>query len=326
MAPKQKKSRGTAEPIPLLTTGKVFENGSALEPLRELTNPGRLCLLYWSGREATVGSEVQCHGQRYAPAPIDPTILRALTLPTGIAPHGSARKLLDEISRVMAEYTGLPENPIAAASRWILSTWFPELRPSPGLSLIGPDTTAGKQLFELLHCLCRHPLLLTEVTTAGLRALPMEWGLTLLIRQPQLSSGLQRLLSIGRKSVGFIPRGGRLLDLHCCAATYSELVAARGAGILPGLEISVISARHDLAVLDDGMRQKIANGFQPKLLAYRLATFLKVFNSAYAASGLTPPMQEFAKNLGACTPDDPDLQAQVPEFLRIQDKEMRSAA
>jgi len=37
-------------------------------------------------------------------------------------------------------------------------------------------------------------------------------------------------------------------------------------------------------------------------------------------------MRALAQNLGACTPDDPDLQAQVPKFLRTQDKEIRSAA
>jgi len=81
-----------------------------------------------------------------------------------------------------------------------------------------------------------------------------------------------------------------------------------------------------LPILDNAMRQKIANDFQPKLLTYRLANFLKVLNSVFDAPELTSSMQELAKSLSACTPSDPDLQAQVPELLRNQDREIRSAA
>jgi len=81
-----------------------------------------------------------------------------------------------------------------------------------------------------------------------------------------------------------------------------------------------------LPVIDYTVRQKIANDFQPRLLGYRLANFSKVLNSSFDAAELTPSLRELAQNLSACTPDDPELQAQVPEFLRTQDKEMRSAA
>ena len=78
-----------------------------------------------------------------------------------------------------------------------------------------------------LSGLCRHPLLLTQVSAAGLRKLPMEWGLTLLISQPTLSVAVERLLSIGRKCIGFIPEGGHLLDLQCGLATYVEIGCLR---------------------------------------------------------------------------------------------------
>jgi hypothetical protein len=323
---KKNKVRGTGQAIPLPTTGKMFANGNAIEAVRDITNPERLRLAYWDGLKATVGSEVECDGQSYVPAPIDPSILRALTLPTEIAACGSSRKLLEDMSRVVTEYTGLPEDSIAAASRWMLSTWFPEVRPAPGLSLSGPDTTAGRQLCELLHSLCRHSLLLTEVTAAGLRALPMQWGLTLLIHQPGLSVEVQRMLSSARREMGFIPRGGRLLDLHCAVATYTELEGACVSGVIPSLEIFVLPAHRSLPVLDNSVRQKIADDFQPRLLAYRLANFAKVRNLAFDVPELTPSVRELAQNLSACTPEDPQLPEQVLGLLRVQDKELRSAA
>ncbi len=323
---KQKKSRVTEDRGPLPTNGKIFANGTAIEPVRDVTNPERLCLLYWDGMNANIGSKKTFDGQRYMPAPIDPSILRALTLPAEIAPYVSARKLLADISKSILQYSSLPENSVVAISRWALSSWFSEMQPAPGLSIVGPDTSAGRQLLQLLHCFCRHPLLLTEVNVAGLRALPTEWSFTLLIHQPTLSVEVQRMLSIARRSIGFIPRAGRLLDFHCAVATYTELGCAYGSGAIPSLEISVVPANKLLPILDDNTRLKIANNFQPKLLGYRLANFSKVLNSSFDAPELSPSMRELAQNLSACTPDDPDLQAQVPEFLRTQDKEIRSAA
>jgi hypothetical protein len=323
---KQKESHGTMDTIPLPTAGKIFANGKAIEPLRDIVNPERLRLLWWDGAKATIGSQVECDGQKYAPAPIDPTILQALTLPTGIAACGSPGHLLTDIAKLATDFTSFPENSVAAASRWVLSSWFPEKQPAPGLSLIGPDTTAGTQLFQLLSCLCRHPLLLTEVSTAGLLALPTEWDLTLLIHQPQLTVEVERVLSIARKRSGLIPRGGRLFDLHFGVATYTELGSTYRPGVIPRIEISAVPAREGLPVLDKPMRQKIANDFQPKLLSYRLANYAKVLNSAFDAPGFTPQMRDLAQNLSACTPDNPDLQAQILELLRTQDKEIRSAA
>ncbi len=326
MRKKQKKVSRTGDAIPLPTTGKIFANGKAIEPVHDGTNTDRLSLLCWNGLKATTGPKIICDGQAYEPAPIDPTILRALTLPIGITSFESPRNLLADIAKTTTKFTGLPENSIAVTSRWMMSTWFPEMQPTPGLSLVGPDTTAGRQLFQLLCCLCRHPLLLTDVNAAGLRALPMQWQFTLLIHQPELSAEVLRILSIARRNMGSIPRRGRLVDFRCAVATYTELGGVYGHSVIPTLEISLVPTRPGIPVLDDTIRQKIATDFQARLLGYRLANFSKVRNSAFDAPELTRPMRELAQSLSACTPDDPDLQAQVPEFLRTQDKEIRSAA
>jgi hypothetical protein len=322
---KQKKFRGSRDAICLPTAGKIFANGTAIEPLRACTNPDRLSLVFWDGSKCKTGSRIICDGQYYAPAPVDQTILRALTLPIGVTSCGSVRDLLTDIAQVMARYAGFSENSIAAMSRWAMSTWFPELQPSPILSLVGPDSPAGRQQFQLLNCLCRHPLLLTDVNAASLRALPMEWRLTLLIHEAELSAEVQRMLNIARRSMGSIPRGGRLIDFHCAVATYTQLGNACG-GVIPSLEIPVVPACNSVPVLDNSMRQRIANDFQARLLGYRFVNFRQVVNSLFDATELTPSVREVAQSLAACTPDDPDLQAQVPDFLRIQDQEIRSAA
>lgn len=96
--------------------------------------------------------------------------------------------------------------------------------------------------------------------------------------------------------------------------------------MIPSLEISLLPARQRLPVLDEAVLEKIAEDFQARMLGYRLANFSKVLNSTFDAPALTPSLRELARNLSACTSDDPELRAQVPEFLCAQDKEMRSAA
>jgi hypothetical protein len=307
---RRKTVRTSAEVITLLTSGRMFKNGNAIEAVLDSTNSENVLLLFRNGTESTIGPRIVCDGETYVAGRIDPTILRAVTLPTRIAPYGTARKLLTGIAELIIKYTTISENSAAAVSRWALSTWFPEILPAPGLSLVGSETSAGGQLMQLLHSFCRYPVLLTDVNAAGLRALPSEWNFTLLIVQPELPVGLQRLLSCARRGIGFVPRGGRLLDFHCAVATYTETSGVHGSGILPGVEIPVLSASQRL----------------PKLLSYRLENFSKVLNSTVYLPELTPSMQGLAKSLSACTPEDPDLQAQVPDFLRTQDNELRSAA
>jgi hypothetical protein len=322
---RQKSSRGAADARLRPITCLVLANGVAIEPLRDNTNADRLSLLFWDGKKATIHSKITYGDQSFEPAPIEPTLLKALTLPRRVVSCASPRGLLTDIAKLTTEYTGFAENSVAALSRWQLSTWFPEMRPAPGLALVGPDTTAARQQFELLNCLCRRPLLLTEVSAARLLTLPMEWDFTLLIRQPELSVEVQRILSTARRGIGLIPRGGRVLDFHCCVATHTEFGNTSASGVMPMLEISTFSSRQNLPVLDNAIRHKIANDFQPRLLGYRLANYAKVLNSAFDAPELAPSTRELAKNLSACTPDDPDLQAQVPEFLRRQDQDIRSA-
>jgi hypothetical protein len=266
----QKKVSSVPLTNPRFTTGKISQDRVVFEPVRDGANSERLALLSWDGVKATIKSRISCDAELYAPAWIDPTILHGLTLPTQIAPYGSARKLLTDIAGLMAEYSRLSEKSVEAVSRWALSSWFPEITPAPDLSIVGPDTAAGRQLMRLLHSFCRRPLLLTDVNEAGLRSLPTEWSLCLLIVQRELSAGLQQILSSAKSSIGFVPRGGRLLDFHCTVATYSEPGGVCSSEVIPGLEISVIPVNQGLLVLDTAMQQQIADDFQPKLLHYRL--------------------------------------------------------
>lgn len=306
------------------TTGEIFQDGTMIEPVGENANPKSLNLLFWDGRHSTIDKRIFHDGRIYEAAAIDPTILRAATLPTKSAPYGSVRQLLTAISALILRYSGFPERHVKVIGRFVLSSWFIDAIAAPRISIIGPDTLGGTQLFRLLNCLCRHAIALTEVSVEGIHSLPMQWQFTFLIRQPEFNIRLQRLLSAARRRNEFVPQNGRLVDFHCAVATYSELRGCCAQGLFPGIEIPVWVSRRELPVFDDSAQQKICEAFQPQLLGYRLANYRNVCNSNFDTTELTAPMLELARALGACTPGDATLQGETVELLRGQDACIRS--
>ena len=73
--------RGNGERRVCETTGEVFANGSMIEPVRDGASGDRLLLLHWDGGKISVLSRVELNGRIFEPAPVDPILLRAMSLP-----------------------------------------------------------------------------------------------------------------------------------------------------------------------------------------------------------------------------------------------------
>jgi hypothetical protein len=144
----------------------------------------------------------------------------------------------------------------------------------------------------------------------------MEWHPTLLIHQPRLDASLERVLNAARRRDAKVPQGGRLFDLHCTVATYTEFPCVRAVGGFAGIEVPVHPATCNLAILNQAAEQKIAGLFQPQLLRYRLMNYQQAFCSTFDVTEFKSPMQEIARCMTACTPDDRDLQDEVLHLLK----------
>ena len=314
-----------AYPRTIATSGEAFADGALIEILRDAGNPRRLRLILWRDGQTTTGPVVKYQRQIYEPAPIDPTILRAMTLPTGIAPYGSGRELLHGIAKEVSRYSALPERFVSQVSWSALSTWFAGVTEgAPALSILGSDTIAGNQLFRLLAAICRRPLLLSAARFAGVCSLPTGLQPTLLIRGSHFDRDVQRVLSAARKPREYVPRGGRLVELYSPVVTLSEF----GAANVPArtvLRIPVVEGQSPARMLGRENVEEIKNFFQPRLLAFLLANRAKALRSQFDAPMLADPVREVARCLGACTPDDADLQAELLEVLQSTNAEYLSA-
>jgi hypothetical protein len=316
----------SAQPRRLIsTTGEAFADGAQIDLLRDPDNPGGLDLILWRDGRATTGRVLKYQNQVYEPAPIDATILRAMNFPTRIAPYGSARDLLHGMAQELSRYSALPERLVTEVSWFSLATWLSGATESaPSLCILGSDTIEGNQLFTLLAAFCRRPLALSASKFGGVCSLPAGLQPTLLIRDPHFDRDVQRLLSAAHAAGEYVLRGGRLVDLHGPVVTLSEFGATR----VPDwtvLRISVIQGRSPVPKLEAGTFEKIRDHFQPRLLDYRLANYAKVRHSRFDAPMLTGPVRELACCLGACTPEDGELQAEVVRILQQRNIEYLSA-
>lgn len=308
------------------TGGTVFPDGTILEPIATAGDSSHLRLAMWSGTRTRVGSDFEHGGKLYEPAALDPTILKALFLPTHVAPSEPARQLLEEMGRVLVTYTGIADRCVTLFTRFSLATCFAQnFLMAPWLAIVGADSTRGMQLLQLLRCFCRHALPIFDPNISAICSLPRDWRFTLLIQQPKFSRQAQRLLHAASRRGVHILHQGRLLDVYSPCVTLADNPFVLSDGALQAIEIPAVPDLSEPAVLTDDAMRKIAADFQPRLLAYFFANNSTVEGSAIDVQSLSFSMREVARNLAVCTPSDISLQAETINALREQDETSRVA-
>jgi hypothetical protein len=308
----------------VFTTGEYFPDGAAVEPVRD--ESGGIALLCCDGERTSIAPQVEVHGRVYQPAALDQTFARALRIPRGIAPFGTAKQFVQEISVVLTQYTALADNLVTGVTRFVLATWFiPSLQMAPWLSIRGRNTGLVNSLIRLLRCFCRRALLLSDVRAGSIGSLPLHWGLTIMLAEPRLVPEIERLLLAARQPDGYIVRGGRLMHAYGPIVTHGDYESGFGGGMLTPIEIPVLPTAVPLPPLQREAEDRIADEFQAKLLGYRLANIRKVSEFSLNVSTLPACVAEVGRSLAACTPDDPELQIEIIKALQTQQAAMRAA-
>ncbi len=306
------------------TAGEVFSGGQMIEMLAGVPG-GDPRLLLWNGKgNAVESSTVEYDGQQYRPAPIERSVARELVLPGRREAYGSMRELLNGVCKLAQDYVALPDQIASLVGRFVLATWIVEAFPvAPALIINGPDGVRGGRLMSVLHCLCRHPLRLTGVTSAGLCSLPTGFGFTFLLCQSTVSHDLQHLLGDVSCRDQRILRRGALLDLYGAQAIHSESTLGEA---WAGRSIEVPMPLVDVQVptLTKEKQQQIRDAFQPKLLTYRCENLANACRLRFDPSRLSDSVRPLASTLAATTPADADLRAEVLDLLGDEDREARS--
>ena len=198
------------------------------------------------------------------------------------------------------------------------------IRVAPLLVVFGPDTARANRIVELLRRLCRHSLLLTGVTPAGICSLASGAQFTYIISQSSFGDNLRRLLDDASSRDRKIPFRGRLLDLFGVQVIHTDSAVAGAPWPPRSIQISMAPTGQKLPLFDMEALDRMTNEFQGKLLSFRRANLGAACKLQFDASKFTFALRELACSMAAATPDDPELQAQVFELLEEQDAEIRS--
>jgi hypothetical protein len=305
------------------TYGEFFNDGSSIELVRDPADAERLVFLHWNGNKILICSRVERDDGDYVPAILEPTMLRVLRFPAKSPHHDTSHELLEDISRILLQYSRLRKPFVTVVGYFVLATWLFGAIVAPWLSIVGPETAEGMNLFKILSCLCRHALSLTDIGLSAMCSLPMGLGLTLMLRSSELGPNVERALAITRKRDAYVLRNGHLHDLHCSLVTYSQFPGNRIEQGIIGLEVPIRPTHEELPVLDERAQQEIAATFQPRLLTYRFEKFTRACDSKFDTPQFTYATRELARCLGACTPGE-ELPEDLLRFLETYDTEIRS--
>ena len=309
----------------IISAGEIFADGAMIELIAGSSVPNKPDVLLWNGKKATVGPRVEHGGCIYEAPQLDPILWRAMRLPAGCRDYGSARALFDGIRDLFQRHVGLPESESGLLACFVISTWLAHRLPTaPNLTISGPDEERGIDVLRLLSCVCRHPLMLAELTPGSFRSLPMQLSLTLLLDQHRLRPNVQRLLRASSYPGMLLPGNrGCLVDLYGPKAIFCGNDAAVDTLSGGAVQISLSPSQLQSSALHEQVQNEIANHFQPRLLMYRLKNSGKVRQPQVDVSKFTFATRQLACTLAACFPEDPELARDAVELLGPQDDDAR---
>jgi hypothetical protein len=309
----------------ITSAGETFADGAMIELVSGSSGFDKPDFLLWKGRKTTIGPHVEHGGCIYEVPELASSLYRATRLPSRCTDYGSARRLFAGIADVFKQHLDLPERESSLLACFSISTWLADQLPSaPSLAISGPDQELGIDVLRLFSCVCRHPLMLAEVTPVGFRSLPTQVSLTLLLDQQELKPKMQRLLRASKYRGLHLPgTRGDVIDLYGPKAIFcgnDAAVDTLGDGVI---YISVIPSQLRSSPLDEQVQDDIANKFQPRLLMYRLKNSGRIRESRVDGSEFTFATRQLACTLGMCFPEDSKLARDTVQLLRPQDKEVR---
>jgi hypothetical protein len=307
------------------TTGEIFSDSTVLEVVCAPKASRQLKLLFWNGTKGAVSSRHIHDGCLYQPADVPPSLYYATRFPVRYESHHSARQLLNRTEQLFTRYLHFAERESRLLAVFAMSTWIADRLPiAPALVISGPDPTSGIELLKLLHCLCRRPVLLGEITPLGLRALPTQFSLTLLINQQGLRPAMLRLLSVAQhRGMHLIGNRGNLIDFYCPKAIFCGSDTIEGLSE-SAIQISTAQAGGRWIAIDEQLQAKIADEFQPQLLSYRLHNVCKSSALNVAVESFSAATTQLAFIIGLCLSEDAELARETVQLLQAQDDDLRA--
>jgi hypothetical protein len=307
------------------TAGEVFPDGQIIELVRE-RDSNQLLLLHWDAVASVITQTCEHAGRIYVPIRAHGA-LQHLRLPREPRAFGSTRQLFDELCSVFISYLAVDQATATTLAYFIISTSLIDaLEDAPRLSVVAPAGAPAADLLRLLEALCRRAIRLAEISCATFQELPTELQPTLLVSLPSLNRAMEKVIRSSNQRGLHISVGGQLRETFCAKVICTPIPLRDPASIGDPLQITLLPRLVAApAPLDRPTIERLADEFQSKLLAFRLANRSKFAPSGVDVSSLSAATQPLARMLASCVGGDETLQAGVVEMLRDHDADITAA-
>lgn len=304
------------------TTGTRLANDGSIELVRPAV-ADQLALLHWDGKDHKIGRQFQQGLNLYHPPFLPASVLAAIRFACEPADYGSPTELFWNTVGLFPRYMGFSRELAAFMSRIVFCSWFPEWDVRPlTLCISGLDMDRVMRLFRLLHALCRHPLVVAELSFN----LPLSLCLTLLVNGPTMSPRMAERWRTSNYFGAFVPgTRGTLRNVSCSKIIYCESEHVREVWGSEAVDIVIAPTTETLPPLTESEATQIAAEFQGQLLLFRLHHLSEMYQSAASSSQPGSGELERGGSLPACIAKDPEiLKALAPLFeAREQDLQAR---
>jgi hypothetical protein len=167
-------------------------------------------------------------------------------------------------------------------------------------------------VFRILHCICRRPVLLGDLSRSAFLALA-PLGATFLVNQPDLSPKLRALWGTSNYRGMHVFGNGKVNSVASSKAIFLGTADARGD---EGVHVVLPPSSSHLPWLDEKKQSEIAEEFQPQLLMYRLRNLNEVreFPPVKLGSGFVNT--EVARSLAASVAGEANIVEKITPLLR----------
>lgn len=305
------------------TIGEELADGSVIELVKNdrTIQPN---LLIWNGIDSLLAERLEHRGAVYVPREIDPTVVRALHLPSSASEYGTTAKLFSELEELISRGTSLPKATVQRLVFFVIATWFADQLPqAPFLWIVAPATASTESIRQLLPLVCRRVLWMSGLSLTILRSLPMELRPTIGVEATVVTQSLLKALCASNRRGAYIPSGNKILDVSCAKIVIASQPLRDPAAAGFPLEVTLTPSRTFGPPMSTAEAERVAHGFQGKLLMYRLRSLGKLVPPALDLSEFTAPTQQLATTFATCIVGDDKLQAQIIPLLKERDQQIQ---
>jgi hypothetical protein len=306
------------------TTGHLFADGTLIELVRN-SDQGT-GLLRWKNEKFEMADRVEYLGTAYAAAPIAPSIVRALRLPTRVGPPEKTEVLFKDLHTFLTSRSGQLDSFVTPLVFTVFASWLSPVLPiAPIVSIFAPPGSPKTRMMQLLRIACRRPLCIVALTRSDMLRLPWSLGPTLLLDEPDLTSAMQTILRASSQRNIHVAAGHGIVDLFGPKIIVTSKPSYQA--LLDGdvLRVALMPISGTLPPLEKREEEQIAEEFQARFLGYFLRNFGNVRVPNFDVSELALPIQAVAQTLGSAVVGSKELQAKILPILALQDEEARAA-